>query len=103
MPDTEFELVYEIKKSVKPEDFVYEIIPEIIKFQSGFSEWHVFNNHDFRIKNYSIQYDSANNVFLLCLNKEVAAEIKVKKTLFFKKIYFHGYWTVYQKYQKNQN
>lgn len=101
--DTEFILVYEVLRSTPSEEIVNDILPEIIAYQARFSDWHVFDDHDFRIQNYSIQYDSENKLYLVYVNQEVAAEIDVKNTLFFKKIYFHGYWVIYQNSQKESS
>lgn len=96
LPDTEFILVYEVLRSSSSEEIVNDILPAIIAYQGRFSDWHIFDDHDYRIEDYEIQYDSENKLYLLYLDQEVAAKIEVKNTLFFKKIYFHGYWVIYQ-------
>lgn len=83
LSDTEFILVYEVLRSTSSEKIVNDILPEIIEYQGHFSDWHVFDNHDFRIENYDIRYDSENRLYKMYLNQEVGAEIEVKYTLFF--------------------
>lgn len=103
LPNTKFILVYEILSCTSQEEIINDILPEIIAYQGRFSDWHVFDNHDFRIENYRIQYDDKNELYLVYLNQEIAAEIEVKNRLLFKKIYFHGYWETYQNSQTGVN
>lgn len=95
LSDEEFILVYEVLGNTSYEKIEDEIIPEIIDYQGKFSDWHVFFNHDFRLKNYSIQYNSEKKMYLVYVGQKVVADIEVKNTVLLKKIYFHGYWEKY--------
>lgn len=98
LPDTEFVMMYEVKSSAGPQEMLEEIIPAILKYHRTLSECgmiRVFGDYDFS-REYTIQYDSTDKKYLLYLENEVAADITVKRKLFFKVIYFHGYQGVYQ-------
>lgn len=103
LPDNEFLMVYEIKKNTSPEEIINDILPQIIEYQGNLSDWCSYLPHfnDYRIENYHIRYNIEKKIYELYLDQAVAAEIEVKNTPFFKKIYFHGYLDVYKIYQNS--
>lgn len=103
LPDTEYIAAYAVRKYTPAEKILHEILPEIIKDQARFANWFIFHHHfDYKIEDYHIKYDVEKQLYQLYLGKEVAAEIEVKHKLFFKRIYFHGYWNAYPEYQNSQ-
>lgn len=93
LPDGEYIFGYEILRSIKPGKLVNEVIPEIIEYQRGVqqriphSSFEGYNlDADFKL-----EYDVENDKFLLRLDREIAGEILVENTWFFKQLYFHYY------------
>lgn len=93
LPDGEFITCYETLKNVEPDELINEILPEIIDYQRHLQEW--IPHSDFEGYNldadFKLEYDLDNDKFLLWLDGEMAGEILVKKTWFFKQLYFHYY------------
>ena len=101
LSDDEFIRTYEVLVWTSPEKIVNDVLPQIIKSQGSLSELKVFADLYFKIKNYTIQYDIKRGLYLVCVKRIVVAEVEVKNTLFFKKIYFHGYCKMYRKSQED--
>ena len=101
LSDDEFIRTYEVLVWTSPEKIVNDVLPQIIKSQGSLSELKVFADFYFKIKNYTIQYDIKRGLYLVCVKRIVVAEVEVKNTLLFKKIYFHGYRKMYRKSQED--
>lgn len=105
LPDTEFILGYEVKSSVKNEEIIETVLPAITEYhriRSKLGVIRAFCGYDFS-EEYKIRYDIERKVYLLYLGRQVAAEVTIERTLFFKKIFFHGYRDVYRMNAEKQN
>ncbi len=99
LPDKEEIFKYEVLSSVKPTEIVDEIIPETIEYQRQLKQMWVdigvysAVQYDFD-KEFAVNYDTENKNYYILADGKKFADIEVKRTMFFKIIYAHYYWTV---------
>lgn len=90
---------YEVLSSVKPTEIIDEIIPETIEYQRQLKQMWVdigvysAVQYDFD-KEFEVHYDIDNKNYYILVDGKKFADIEVKRTMFFKIIYAHYYWTV---------
>ncbi|MDE5891824.1 MAG: hypothetical protein K2H45_02755 [Acetatifactor sp.] len=90
---------YEVLSSVKLTEIVDEIIPETIEYQRQLKQMWVdigvysAVQYDFD-KEFAVNYDTENKNYYILADGKKFADIEVKRTMFFKIIYAHYYWTV---------
>ncbi|MCH5271716.1 MAG: hypothetical protein J1E83_13425 [Lachnospiraceae bacterium] len=93
LPDGEFLTGYETLRNINSDELINEIIPSIIEYQRGFQQQvphSAFEGYNLS-RDFTLEYDTENDKFLLWLDREIAGEILVENTWFFKRLYFHYY------------
>lgn len=93
LPDGEFIVGYETLRYIKPEKLVNEVIPGIIDSHRYYQQRPFPTDYDdYDLSgDFKLEYDLENDKFLLRLDREIAGEILVENTWFFKQLYFHYY------------